>query len=569
MPYDVFISYSRRDSVDALALAERLQAENLSVWIDQHGITGAEHWSSEIVESISNCATFLLLLSPNSIDSENVLRELMLAVDRHKRILPVSLKQTRLPSAFDYAIAGIQQVPYFDLAAIMRAHAHGAERIAARSGRLSLMVMPFEDLSPEQDNGWFADGLTGELISTLSMLKSVRIVDRKTAMSFKHYTGRTVTLAQELDVQYFLEGSVRKAGDEIKINVELLNIGNGEYLWQYSQRGTMHDIFDVQEAVAQKVVEGLKLHLTGVERRQMDERQTHNSDAYALAMRAEEFFHKHTKGGLEYAIALYREAIEIDPYYTHAIQAMAFMLADYYRVYDRDPKHLEEAEALAMRVIERNNKEPLAHRALCMIYRLQGKNDLAEEEALRFRRRAPENYTSHFTLGLHYASTNRPELAVGPYEEALKIKPDDLDTHWNLAIVHQRCQNQGSMAKTASNALEHYNKWIRLHPDDESRRVQLATLLDMAGRRDEALATLKPLEGATDLDPTSLYNIACLSCNLGDHPAALRYLNRAVDEGFRNLEVLSHDPDLQPLRGLPEFTAIEEKVRTPIEKVGG
>src|SRR5205085_1444241 len=99
--------------------------------------------------------------------------------------------------------------------------------------RKSLMVLPLEDLSPTQDNGWFADGLTIELITSLSNVKSLRVQDRLTSMSFKGFHGKTMTIAKELDVRYFLEGSVRKFGDQIKITISLLDIAEGENLWTY------------------------------------------------------------------------------------------------------------------------------------------------------------------------------------------------------------------------------------------------------------------------------------------------------------------------------------------------
>src|SRR5580698_5573543 len=108
---DIFISYSRKDSAHAIELAERLRADGIEVWIDQRGIVGAEQWATEIVEGIRACSTFIILLSPNSIESENVLRELSLASEKRKRVLPVDIEPTVLPSSFEYPLAGLQRVP--------------------------------------------------------------------------------------------------------------------------------------------------------------------------------------------------------------------------------------------------------------------------------------------------------------------------------------------------------------------------------------------------------------------------------------------------------------------------
>ena len=117
---DIFISYSRKDSTQALTLAERLRAEGLDVWIDRQGITGAEQWASEIVEGINACSTFAILLSEYSIASENVLRELTLASEKRKRLLPIALERVKLPSSFEYPLAGLQRVTISDFDAILR-----------------------------------------------------------------------------------------------------------------------------------------------------------------------------------------------------------------------------------------------------------------------------------------------------------------------------------------------------------------------------------------------------------------------------------------------------------------
>src|SRR6266498_390933 len=208
---DIFISYSRKDSKPALELAGKLRAEHFNVWIDQHGIGAADHWATEIAEALHDCKTFVLLLSPHSTHSHNVLKEVSLASERQKRILPVELTATTLSPSFEYALAGLQRVDYgnFDavLKAIKRKDVHTIPK-PARDHRKSVMVLPFEDLSQQHDNIWFADGLTSELISALSNVKSLRLVDWKTTMEFKDHHVKTIDIARELGVRYFVEGNI-------------------------------------------------------------------------------------------------------------------------------------------------------------------------------------------------------------------------------------------------------------------------------------------------------------------------------------------------------------------------
>src|SRR5579884_2993551 len=165
---DIFISYSSKDREQAEQLAERLTSAGHSCWIDRQGITGAEQWATEIVEGIKACSTFAVLLSERSVASEHVLRELSLAIEKRKRVLPIDLEAVVLPSSFEYPLAGLTRVAFSDFAAILHAHRHGVTRAVKKDERKSLMILPFEDLSQTNDHAWFADGVASELVGALT-----------------------------------------------------------------------------------------------------------------------------------------------------------------------------------------------------------------------------------------------------------------------------------------------------------------------------------------------------------------------------------------------------------------
>src|SRR5271154_3113607 len=177
---DIFISYSSKDREQAEQLTELLASAGLSVWIDQSGIEAAESWSESIVDAIDSCRAFIVMLSPSSIQSPNVVKEVSLASEKRKKILPLDLEPVELPKNMQYALAGIQRAPMTNIDAVLRALGKlGLEATSAPTitlvketdGRKSLMILPFEDLSPTADNGWFADGLATELIAALSPIK--------------------------------------------------------------------------------------------------------------------------------------------------------------------------------------------------------------------------------------------------------------------------------------------------------------------------------------------------------------------------------------------------------------
>ena len=560
---DIFISYSSRDREQAEQLAELLASAGLSVWIDRHGIAGAEQWATEIVEGIQDCTTFLLLISHDSVQSENVLKELSLASETRKRILPVDIYPTDLPTSFMYPLAGLQRVAIKDFDKILHAHKHGIEKVIKKDERKSLMILPFEDLSPTGDNGWFADGIASELISALSNVKSIRIADNQATKEFKKYNGLLTTYAKEMNYRYFVQGDVRKFGDQIKISSRLLDIETGDHLWQDSMKGIMENIFDIQEAVALKVVEGLKVHLASDEKKKLTEHGTQNAEAYELYMKASEYFTRQSKEGFQLAIRLYSEAIALDPVYANAYSGKANTLAGLYRNYTRDPALLEEGLILINESRRLNPDLWVAYHPHSVILQLQGKNDEAEAAAKEYIRNAPEYFFSHLTLGFFYMETSQYAKAIAPFEESLKQKPENMVSLFNLVLVCNNAREENKQKHWAEIAIPPYEKRMKLFPDEEHNRVAHAMLLHFAGHDDDARAAAQKLDDLRD--GTALFNTACLHCLLKDYPAGHQTFRKAIHAGFRNMRAIQsfldeEDEGLGTLKGTPEWEAVREMV---------
>lgn len=562
---DLFISYSRKDSEQALALAERLRSSGIDVWIDQHGIEAAKTWSEEIVNAIEGSTAFAVLLSRSSIASDNVARELALAHESERAVIPIAIDDVRLPAKFKYQLAGIQRVAFTDFAAIRSALVAMGLTLNERAvdERKSLMVLPFEDLSPTQDNAWFTDGMASELVSTLTTVKSLRVTDWNTSKLFKERKVATRDLASELSVRYFIEGSVRKFGDQIKIGISLLDINTGDHLWQDAMKGTMDDVFDIQERVAQKVVEGLRIHLGESEANKLLARGTDNVEAYELSLKSKEYFNRQTRAGFTLALDQLERAIVLDPDYAEALQQRAYVLVAMHDRYDADPALLEEAEALATRALELDPGNVLAAHALALA--LLGRDEITEAErvAAESIAHAPEQSTSHFTLGFIYAQTNRPELAIPHLERSLELDPDDHSKLWNMVHMSDLAGDTARVAKWSKAALPVFERHLRLIPDDESMRGFYAHVLYLAGEIARSQEVIRSLASKSDLDSHTLYNLACLAARSGDASLAIELLRRSLHEGYHNIEGMKSDPDFESLRGRIEFDQILQTAAVP------
>jgi tetratricopeptide (TPR) repeat protein len=332
----------------------------------------------------------------------------------------------------------------------------------------------------------------------------------------------------------------------------------------------MNDIFEIQETVALKVVEGLKVHLASDEKKKLAERGTENAEAYELYLKASEYFDRQTKEGFQLAAQLTSEAIALDPAYANAYQAKALALANVYRSYTRDPALLEEGLTLINEARRLKPNLCAAYHPLALILTLQGKDAEAEAAAQEYIRKAPEDFNSHFALGFFYYNTGQSAKAIAPFEESLKRKPEYLPALFNLVLACNNAKedaNDRSFAEKRKHwseiAIPLYEKRLRLFPDEEFNRVSHALLLHYVGRDDEARAAARKLEDLRD--GNALSNTACLQCVLKDYSAGLHTFRKALQAGFRNMRNIKsflddEDGGIGTLKGTPEWEAVREMV---------
>ena len=576
---DIFISYSSKDREKAEQLTELLASAGLSVWIDQSALDVSTSWSAEIVDAITGCKAFIVLLSPNSIESHNVIKEVSLASEKRKKILPLDLEPVPLPRELEYQLAGIHRAPMTNIDAIIRAigklgleatQAPTLKLVKETDSRKSLMILPFEDLSPTQDNGWFTDGIASELISVLSNVRSLKLIDWNTSRMLKNKSIKTVELAREFSVRYFIEGQVRKFGDNIKISITLLDIETGDHLWQDSLKGTMEDIFDIQEQVAKKVTEGLSLHLTNDEKAKLAVKPTENAEAYELLMKAEQYFMRHTKSDLERTVALYEDAVRLDPEFTVAYARIANTYTALYRTYTKTTLLLDKAVAAVEKVRELEGETTQYCWAMSSIALCRGDAESAVGFAKRSVELDPLYAPGYDALGFAYQVLGMKEEAIRAREEDVRLRGNSITAHFSLLVALNDLGNisevRERLQSAAVRAIPIFERHIRLNPDDYIARVNLANVFSMAGRIAEALREAEKLSAIETLDGFALYNLTCLYTDCHEPERAMAMLRCSIEKGYKNIERLRRDPDLATLRGTPEFEALMKELEEKIAK---
>lgn len=589
---DVFISYSREDKDRVLDLAARLRGAGVSVWIDQGGIDGAALWGEAIVNALESAKVLLLVVTEAAVRSHNVAKEVVLTSERKGHILPVLLEPTSIPPSLKYPLAGIQQIEYFqgdpreNLNAILRSLQKLGVAIAAPQGavapgdaaragpsaatptaqggehvieRGALAVLPFDNISPDTETDYFSDGLTEELIARLSLVSEIDLVSRWASMQHKGRGQDIRAIGNELGARYIVGGSVRRFQDSVRITVQLVDVETNRQLWGNTYKGKLDDIFDIQEQVAQQIVEALKLKLTFSEKVSLTKRQTVNAQAYDLYLRGQEQLYRLTKRSVEYAIQLFEKAIELDPRYAAAYAGCSSAYGQMYQLIAREERYRELAQEFSFKALMYDNNLPEAYRAMGLSYFLWGKFDEAAASCRKAVEIDPDDFIAHWTLGRIFFTEGKLEQALDLFRRVAEIKPGFYAGHLDVA---QTCLGLGRMEEAEAvyaRLLELMPNYLLQNPDDSRARLIYGNQLGRAGRREEALREGEKALVLAPGDPVMLYNAACMYVNIGEPGRAIAALRQAIDAGYTNIGWMQNDPDLKPLHGDPEFARLMQR----------
>jgi adenylate cyclase len=576
---EIFISYSSHDRLQALSLAEKLRLSGYDAWIDQHRIQGATRWGKEIVQAINGSKLVAVLISSSSLLSENVMKELNLAAEKHKQLLPIMLEDTELTEEFAYHLAGVHHVAIENTESILKA----LEQLKLRSssgtdfspsGRtevsptaskdVRLAILPFDDLSPLHDNEWFADGMLDELITTLGALEHMKVPSRTDVMYYKKHHPKAQEIASDLNVRYLVGGSVRKAGEKIRITASLTDAFNNQQLWTNHYDGSFDDIFDLQEKVSKEITETLKLRLTTEEKKKIEEQPTVNAEAYELYLRGNEWQWKYTREGYEHALELYKQAIVIDSKYFDAYIGVASVSAIFHRECSREPKWLHQAETY-IELAESLSGETAKTLWIRGEIALQ-KNLVVDAEnfLLKSIKLDPQHYGAYNVLGNLYMKESRYREAADAFEKVIQLQEGMIE-YYNLLVSLSLLGDTDQIRKAAQVAIPVMEKHLSRNTTDLFAKVSYAFTLHWAGNDDKALSEANKLSSDENLDGMALYNLGCLYDSLGFPVLNLEMAKKSVEKGFRDLDafrVYSFDDP----KHTKEFETLIMELQTIIER---
>jgi len=469
----------------------------------------------------------------------------------------------------------------------------GAAPASGQTGALpprarSLAVLPFLNLSGDPTQEYFCEGLAEELIHALSRLDGLRVAARSSSFRFKGQDDAVARLARELRVETVLEGSLRRAGDRLRINVQLVDTNDGCHLWSERYDRAQGDVFEVQEEIAARVVEALRLRLAGAPRAP---KRPASLDAYHLYLRGRHLWNKRHAGGLRAGARAFEQAIELDPAYAQAWAGLADSYALLgHSLYDVLPTAdaMPRAKAAALRAIELDPELADPHAALGWV---RTHHDWDWEGAERDFQVAlqldPRRATTRHWYSFLLSILGRPEEAVEQARRAWELDPLSLIVNANVAQPPFYARQFDVAASTARRLVELEpsfavaHSWIGLALAGGGRWAEalpaLRAFLELFGPTSRgvawvglALGSLGDTAGATralaELEelaarqPVPGYHFALVQIGLRQFEAALTSLERSGDERCDALAYLAVDPLLDPLRGEPRFDRLLDRV---------
>ena len=430
------------------------------------------------------------------------------------------------------------------------------DQSAAPATEKSVAVLYFENLSGSKDDEYFRDGMTEDIITELSKIKELQVFPRAAVLAYRDKPVTGPQVGRELNAACVLSGSLRRAGNRLRITAQLIRAQTGHSIWAERYDRELKDVFEVQDEIARSISQALRIKLSPQEEKAIARKQTENPLAYDYYLRGRQFFHQFRRKGFDFARQMFARAIVIDPRYARAYAGVADCCSFLYMYWDSSEDNLNEAEAASRKALELDPELAEAHAAGGLTFALRKNFDQAQYEFEAAIRLDPKLYEAYY----FYARTSfqRGDLtkAAELYEHAAKINPDDYQAVSLLVTVYHGLGRALEAAATEKRALQLTERHIEIHPDDPRALYFGAGILARTGDQGRSLDWARRALAIDPEETSILYNVACVYALLGRSEDALSCLGKVMEHGTFYKNWAAKDSDLDSLRSDPRFHAL-------------
>jgi adenylate cyclase len=427
---------------------------------------------------------------------------------------------------------------------------------AATPAAGTVAVLPFTDMSAARDQEYFCDGMAEEVINALARAGQ-RVVSRTSAFAFKGRADDVREIGRKLGVGLVLEGSVRKAGERLRVTAQLVDATTGFHRWSESWDRRLEDMFAIQDEIAQRIVAAMAAPVAAAP----PVAAVAPVSAAELHRRGLAYQHRFGQRAQRFAIELFNRALALDAGFAPAWAALAVSHVLLYQYAQATDERREAALAAAKRAVELDPGLAEAWTARGVATTICCDFATAEASFEKAIRLGPDSYEAHYYFARAVTEMGQFERAAALYERAAAIRPDDYQALVFAAQVYRSLGRGEDALATERRAVEVTDRALARDPTDARALVLAAAALTHLGRAGEAQARLERAMALEPDEPHVHYNAACAYVVLGDHDRALDVLERLAVDRMANRAWMQHDVELDPLRGHPRFEAIMARAR--------
>ena len=428
----------------------------------------------------------------------------------------------------------------------------GGTGLAQEAKLKSVAVLYFGNLSGAKDDEYFRDGMTEDIITELSKIGQLKVFPRSEVLGFRDKAVTAPEVGQDLGADYVLEGSIRRAGNRLRITAQLVETRTRHSAWAERYDREMQDVFEVQDEIARSIAQALRVTLSPQEERTIARKPTDSLQAYDYFLRGRSYTRREN---FDFALQMFEQAIKLDPNFALAHAGVASVCGMIFELREQNPKWIDRGVTACGRAL---SLDPQAAEVLAAQARVSySKKEW--DQAVRYAKLAIERKAdcegAYNILGRALFASDRSEEAAQLIDRALEANGDDYNVYVPYGNVLRRLGRAQTEEYRAlrSRMMGVLEKQLETVPEDVRARILLANLYAEFGRADDAIRQVETAVTLRPGDANVLYNAACCYAILERRPEALQMLQQAFDAGYGNREWVARDPDFTSLRDDPEF----------------
>jgi serine/threonine protein kinase/Flp pilus assembly protein TadD len=433
----------------------------------------------------------------------------------------------------------------------------GSEKSISGSGthivparQKSVAVLYFENQSGAKEDEYFRDGITEDIVTELSKIAQLEIFPRSEMLAFRDKPITALQVGQQLGAAYVLEGSIRRAGNRVRITAQLVEASTRHSVWAERYDRLLEDVFAIQEEIARSIAQALRITLTPQEEKTIARKPTENPQAYDFYLRGRSYTRREN---MDYGLQMFEQAIQLDPNFALAHGGIAQLCGRIYESREQNPKWIERGLAACDRATALAPDLPevlIAHARMCYA---QKKYDEAALLAWRAIERKPDCEGSWNILGRAYFASGRFQEGAVLTERAIEANGDDYNTYIPYGNALERLGRKEEADRLRTRMTGVLRQQLELVPEDVRARILLASNLAFSGEEEESVRQLQTAVALRPNDGNILYNAACTYGVLGRKAEALETLKKAFAAGYGLRDWAAKDSDLDCLHDDPEF----------------